>query len=49
MTLEEMEKYYIEFVLKKYSGNKSRTARALNITRQRLKRKLNPNGLRNKI
>jgi len=49
LTLEEMEKYYIEFVLKKYSGNKSRTARALNITRQRLKRKLNPNGLRNKV
>jgi DNA-binding NtrC family response regulator len=49
LTLEEMEKYYIESVLKKYRGNKSRTAKALNITRQRLKRKLNHNGLRNKI
>ena len=43
LTLEEMERYYIEMALDKTGGNKSRAAKLLGVTRQRLKRKLNSN------
>ena len=42
VTLDKIERYYVERVLEKTGGNKSKAARILGITRQRLKRKLNP-------
>jgi two-component system response regulator AtoC len=45
ITLDKIEKYYVERVLEKTGGNKSKAARILGITRQRLKRKLNPTGV----
>jgi DNA-binding NtrC family response regulator len=39
-SLEEMEKRHIAHVLKKYNGNKSQTARVLNISRSTLREKM---------
>jgi len=39
-SLEEMEKHHIASVLRKYEGNKSKTARMLNISRSTLREKM---------
>lgn len=44
-SLEEMEKRHILNVLKKYKGNKSKTARMLNISRSTLREKMKNYGL----
>ncbi len=44
-SLEEMEKRHILNVLKKYKGNKSKTARILNISRSTLREKMKSYGL----
>ncbi len=44
-SLEEMEKRHILNVLKKYKGNKSKTARILNISRSTLREKMKNYGL----
>ncbi len=44
-SLDEMEKRHIANVLKKYSGNKSKTARMLNISRSTLREKMKNYGI----
>lgn len=44
-SLEEMEKYHITNMLKKYNGNKSKTARVLNISRSTLREKMKNYGI----
>ncbi|MFQ5706482.1 MAG: sigma-54-dependent transcriptional regulator [bacterium] len=44
-SLEEMEKRHIMKVLKKYEGNKSKTARVLNISRSTLREKMKNYGI----
>lgn len=44
-SLEEMEKRHIMHVLKKYGGNKSKTARMLNISRSTLREKMKNYGI----
>ncbi|HEX9653764.1 MAG TPA: sigma-54 dependent transcriptional regulator [bacterium] len=44
-SLEEMEKHHILNILKKYKGNKSKTARILNISRSTLREKMKNYGL----
>ncbi len=45
LSLEEMEKRHIQTVLLQYSGNKSQTARALNISRSTLREKMKLYGI----
>jgi two-component system response regulator AtoC len=45
-SLEELEKRHIEQILKKYGGNISRSARALNIDRATLYNKIRKYGLK---
>jgi transcriptional regulator with PAS, ATPase and Fis domain len=44
-SLEDMERRHILYVLKKYDGNKSKTARVLNISRSTLREKMKNYGL----
>lgn len=44
-SLEEMERLHIMHVLKKYNGNKSKTARMLNISRSTLREKMKNYGI----
>lgn len=44
-SLEDMERRHILYVLKKYNGNKSKTARVLNISRSTLREKMKNYGL----
>ena len=44
-SLEEMEKRHILNVLRKYNGNKSKTARMLNISRSTLREKMKNYGI----
>jgi DNA-binding NtrC family response regulator len=45
LSLEEMEKRHIQVVLLQYNGNKSKTARALNISRSTLREKMKLYGI----
>jgi DNA-binding NtrC family response regulator len=44
-SLEEMEKHHIINMLKRYNGNKSKTARVLNISRSTLREKMKNYGI----